>query len=58
MMGKMTKDFMRIAIVVYLIFAFVALDLSWVSEATGLIRLSYAFIVILFFMTAQVGGEK
>lgn len=58
MMGKMTKDFMRIAIVVYLVFAFVDLDLGWVSAATGLARLAYAFIVIMFFMIAQAGGEK
>lgn len=54
----MTKDFMRIAIVVYLVFAFVDLDLGWVSAATGLARLAYAFIVIMFFMIAQAGGEK
>lgn len=50
----MTKDFMRIAIVLYLVFAFVAFDLGWVSTAPGFIRAAYAFMVILFFMAAQI----
>lgn len=54
MMGKMTKDFMRIAIVLYLVFAFVAFDLNWVSKAHGLIRAVYAFAVILLFMASQI----
>lgn len=58
MMGKMTKDFMRIAIVLYLVYAFVAMDLVWVSKTTGFIRGAYAFMVILIFMAAYKEQKK